>query len=184
MSAMSAQTKRSSLFQEGIRRWQNISPELPHETKMEILEKLMNTLRVSGYNLAYRLQLLKGIIQRISECEQHITEGTRFRYRNGTQIAQEKMGNYPNTWFQKGDVSGIIKVQQTPGGKLANLLRKHLKNVRGPDVGSIKVVEKGGQVITSGIQVPRRWGEVKDGCQYLLKCNVRKDKDCRVGRCV
>ena len=61
---------------------------------MEILEKLMNTLRVSGYNLAYRLQLLKGIIQRISECGKHITEGTRFRYRNGTQIAQGKMRNY------------------------------------------------------------------------------------------
>ena len=46
------------------------------------------------------------------------------------------------------------------------------------------MVEKGGQGITSGIQGPRRWGNVYDGCQYLLKCNVRKDKDCRVGRCV
>ena len=42
------------------------------------------------------------------------------------------------------------------------MLRKKLNNVRGTDGGKIKVVEKGGQGITSGIQGPRRWGNVND----------------------
>ena len=68
-SAISATTKRSSLFQEGMRRWQNMAPSLPNEAKCEVLTKFMHTLMVSGYDQAYRYSLIQGIMKRVGEVE-------------------------------------------------------------------------------------------------------------------
>ena len=44
-------------------------------------------------------------------------------------------------------------------------------------------MEKGGQIITASLKKKVRFGQ-GEGCQFLLKCNVCRDKDCHEGRAV
>ena len=67
-----------------------MSPSLPENEKNEVFSKYMNTLRCSGYDMKYRVSLLKGILQRIEQCETQIAQGSGVRYRNSTLIKQMK----------------------------------------------------------------------------------------------
>ena len=58
-SAVSNTTKRNSLFQEGLRRFRDMSNGVSEEEKRFILSKFMNTLKESGYDLKYRYTLLQ-----------------------------------------------------------------------------------------------------------------------------
>ena len=96
----------------------------------------------------------------------------------------ERQGNFPDTWFLKGGDSGLLKVQNTPGGKLLKKVKSGLSQVQGAKGTTIKAVEKAGQRLTSGLKKKARFGQMNAGCQYLVKCNVRGDKDCREARAV
>ena len=162
-----------------------MSPGLPQNTKNKVFSNYMNTLRVSGYDAQYRFTLMKGILMRIRECEDQIASGTRIRYRDKSQIMQMKAakgGNYPNTWFLKGKTTGLLKVHPTPGGKLQGEIRGKLDQTPGPFGGNLKVVEKGGQLITTGLKRTQRFGATNEGCQFLMKCMIRGDRDCRNAR--
>ena len=71
-----------------------------------------------------------------------------------------KLGNYPNTWFVKGSVKGLLKVQPTPDGELKKIVQDDLNLVQGPFGGTLKIVEKGGQLITSGQKKQQKFGQV------------------------
>ena len=117
-----------------------MSPNLSREVKMEVLSRYMNTLRISGYDEAYRHQIAKGVLERINQTELQIADGTRMRYRSRMEIDDQKlvrMRNYPDTWFLGGNHTGILKVQNTPKSKLIDSIRSRLKNVKGPKNGEL-----------------------------------------------
>ena len=61
-SAMSANTKRSSLSQEIIRRMKNTSRRVAHEIRENILTDCMRKLKRSGYPESFRCKvLIKGL---------------------------------------------------------------------------------------------------------------------------
>ena len=164
-----------------------MSPSLPMDAKCEVLTKFMNTLMVSGYDQAYRFSLIQGIMKRVGEVEAEIATQTRERFRDRETIQTmkvERQGNFPDTWFLKGGDSGLLKVQNTPGGKLLKKVKSGLSQVQGAKGTTIKAVEKAGQRLTSGLKKKARFGQMNAGCQYLVKCNVRGDKDCREARAV
>ena len=77
-----------------------------------------------------------------------------------------------------------MRVQKTPGGKLLRRVQSELNCVKGAKGTTIKVVEKAGQKLTTGLKRKTRFGQSNVGCQFLVKCNVRGDRDCREARAV
>ena len=66
-SAMGKVTKRSTLFQEALRRLRNISPSPPFTEAIPHMNEYANMLRISGYSHQYRYNLIKGAIERMKE---------------------------------------------------------------------------------------------------------------------
>ena len=76
-SAVSKTTKRNAIFQEGIRRLMNCSPELNWETKSTHLSLFSHAMMISGYDENFRRQIIKGVIHRYKQITSQVSEGTR-----------------------------------------------------------------------------------------------------------
>ena len=116
-SAISANTKRDTLLQEGLRRLRNTCPEAPEGEIIQTMSEYINVLRISGYDERYRYTLLKGILERRRQMNEKIEAGTWTRYRSRQQIILQKaksLGKYANTWFLRGDTMNTLMIQLTP----------------------------------------------------------------------
>ena len=67
---------------------------LDWKEKAKLLTEYSNTLRISGYNKAYRTDTIRGIIERSWQIEDNIKSGQMTRYRNRTQITTQKQNKY------------------------------------------------------------------------------------------
>ena len=179
-SAVSSSCKRSTIFQETIRRMKNVSPNQPWSVKVEILNKWMNTLRISGYNQAYRHNILKGAISRHLEMERMAESGVIARYRNKKEIIANKSmkkGRFNNTWFLggKGNFASTIKVPQTPSSQLA---RDVSRNIQGHNIagGRTKIIETAGKPNSSGMKKKDPFR--KPGCPYRNNCSAENNTNC------
>jgi len=186
-SAISAQTKRNSLLQEGLRRIRNTCQEAPVEEFRLVMSKYMNMLRISGYDEKYRVNLLKGILKRKDDIEIMIGNGTRVRYRSREQIVeqkQQKLGKFANTWFLRNNIINTLKITATPQStlkyKIHDTLRKRVQFAEG---GETKVIEMGGALVTSGMSKSENFGG-SGSCFMGENCNVDRNTDCRVNRSV
>ena len=63
-SAISERIKKSTIFQEALRRLLNISPDLEWTEKSKHLSKFSNCLRVSGYSHKERYECIRGVVMR------------------------------------------------------------------------------------------------------------------------
>ena len=62
-SALPAATKRSTVFAEGVRRIQAMDRTTWEQEGARVLGEYLNTLRKSGYDQAYRLDILQGLLE-------------------------------------------------------------------------------------------------------------------------
>ena len=185
-SAISSRIKRDTLLMEAYRRIRNCSLGVGENIVNSFLSKYMNSLRISGYTQPYRFQILKGVLNRSKQIEDEIKSGTRIRYRTSQQIHDQKRsqtGNFPNTWFLKGDTTSILKIPCTPNSKLVNLMREKIGSSRGPDGGLTKFVEMGGLPISLTFPM-KEYLTGTTGCQFEEKCLINDDQDCRITRAV
>ena len=140
--------------------------------------EFMNELRISGYFISYRHQMLKGILARQKQIETEVANGDRIKYRNREQILSQKknsLGNYPDTWFLKKNIRNTLKVQATPGQKLADKLNNCMAKRNNPN-GGTKVIEMASDKITKGMTSSENWG-IQGQCNYNKKCNT-DENDC------
>ena len=185
-SALSPKTKRSSLLQEGLRRFRNMGIGISQDEKNDVISKFMCSLKWSGYDHKFRYTLLRGILQQVANQESEIDAGTRQRFRNSDQILElksKKLGKFPNTWFLRGTVQNTLKVQCTPSSSLVNALKKTLGEEIRAEGGTTKIVEMGGDLITSGLS-----GTVmptgQQRCFFREKCITDPESDCMTSRTV
>ena len=153
-SAVSNSTKRNAVFQEGIRRLMNCSPDLSWTQKAAHLSLFSHSMMISGYDMQFRRQIIKGVIQRYKQIEDQVNEGSRDWYRSRTQIKDDKLkkgGNNASTWHLKGDVRQTLQMPITPSGMLVRNVRDKINNITGLDGGKTMVLEMGGMPITAGI---------------------------------
>ena len=61
-SAVASKVKRTTLFQEAMRRLQHISPDCPWEESAKHLSDFANAMRISGYSHTERLQTIQGAV--------------------------------------------------------------------------------------------------------------------------
>ena len=186
-SAISVKTKRDSLLQEGLRRIRNTCKQATQVEKRRVLGEYMNMLRISGYDVKYRYNLLNGILKREKQIEGLIQQGLRVRFRSREQIINEKkqkLGKYANTWFLRNDNINPLKIPATPASELKNRVHKSLMK-RGvmADGGFTKVIEMGGNLVTQGLSTAENFGG-QGSCYMGQACNMDADTDCRVSRSV
>ena len=62
-SAMPQTVKRSACVQEVLRRLRNTKRELPWKLKAEIISKFSNSLRISGYNEKFRMEVIQSAVR-------------------------------------------------------------------------------------------------------------------------
>ena len=76
-SALSYQTKKNTLYQEGLRRISNISPGLPWEETRRHMSEYSNMLRISGYNEREGFHNVKSSLMRHKEMRAELESGKR-----------------------------------------------------------------------------------------------------------
>ena len=105
-SAVAASTKRSTLFQETMRRLRNCHPDLEWSEKAKHLTFFANQLRISGYSQQYRTQVIQGAVKRFDAMLTAHKAGTAPLYRTRQAIMEKKAakpGRTSATWFMKQD---------------------------------------------------------------------------------
>ena len=114
-SAISDRCKRVTLFQEGIRRLQNTSLNVPQSTIRDIMSEYSNTLRISGYSERFRSNTINGVMERWKTVTKEVEDGKRVLHRSQEQIQEQKSrkdGRTPATWFLKGEFSTTLSLSQ------------------------------------------------------------------------
>ena len=179
-SAMPNKTKRETILQEGLRIMRNCDQSTSRMERQNELTKFANRMRVSGYNERFRHDMVKGVIERWDRVEQEVREGERVMYRNRKEIKDHKVqsgGRSSSTWFMKGGVSGTVSVPITKNSALKESLTREISSLKGPDDGTTKVIERGGENITAGLSNmnPNRL----PGCTFSSsECIVKEGQVC------
>ena len=116
-SAINSQTKRNSILQDGLRRLRNLSPGIGQSERIQTLNFLSYQMLISGYDQHYRVNMIKGILERQDQVDQQVRDGTFVKYRSRDQIMDaksKKLGKHPNTWFLDGTHVNTLKVMPSP----------------------------------------------------------------------
>ena len=153
-SAVSNSVKRTTCFQEAIRRLRSCSVDLDWDLKAAHLNKFSWQMKISGYPEGYRRSVISGAVQRYQEMVKTEQEGGTPLFRSRKVILnkkESKKGRCSASWFLQGDVRQIVMLPATPGSKLVQEVRKEIGNIRGPDKGVTKVIERGGKPVTAGL---------------------------------
>ena len=128
---------------------------------------------------------MKGAIERHREMLRLSEAGEISLYRTRKEIKESKLrkgGNSAASWHLKGDTTSTMNVAPTPGGVLKRKLSEALDNLRAPDGGKTKVIERGGRPVFSGIVEGDPFQ--KEGCQYGEECIVEEGTNCaKVNTC-
>ena len=182
-SAIPESTKRTTNFQEGMRRLTRTSLEVDWSTKQKDLSDYSLMLKLSGYSSNYRKNTLAGILKRWDSVLTEINTGKRQFHRNREQIALQKLakgGNNSSNWFLKGTVTTTLAVPITVNSELKSNIQKRLSSTKGPDGGSTMVLEQAGLKLP--FTVPRPPSVT--GCLHQDKCLVDDSKRCGGARIV
>ena len=149
-SALSWNTKKSSLSGEVARRLLNCSPEiLDDEYEDEVLDRFRWKMMISGYSENEREIIIREGRSRYSNIIKLVDQGKRPLYRSSTwnkeSRAIEKKVKMKG-WY--GSKDSVIFVPATPG----ELLRKRIEKVVSDNHFNVKVVERSGRTLTSMLQ--------------------------------
>jgi hypothetical protein len=156
-SAMSMSVKRTTHFQEAMRRLKNCDKNQTWLERATHLTEWCNMLRISGYNEQYRFNILTGAIDRYTEICNMESEGRIDNlYRNRIQVVRDCAArggkSAASTWFMRGNVSCTLTTASTPDSVLRDRLQKSLSGLTTVDGARTKVVEMGGTPITAGLK--------------------------------
>ena len=147
---MPIQTKRTILTQQCLTIMMNCSEDLKDETKNEHLSFFMARMQASGYDHAFRLQILKSAknaYAKLKEGESHGIKMHRERTWNRNQRRKEKEGRRKN-WFNTDKYHSVMFIAATPKSEL----KKKMQDAINRKGGKIKVIEKSGTKIIRMLQ--------------------------------
>ena len=143
------------------------------------MSRYSDMLRISGYNHQERYNFIKGAIARHNEMLEEVKNGSRssmFRSRNEILSAREAKGGLSaSTWFLGGEVEAVITCQVTPGGKLADMLRKSVGTAKSG--GRRLIQEEGGNPISLGLKQRDPFAPSTCRCGDM-NCLARTGQDC------
>jgi hypothetical protein len=183
-SAISMSVKRTTHFQEAIRRLKGCDKSQTWLERASHLTEWSNMLRISGYNELYRYSVMVGAIDRYNEIVKMEKDGVIDNlYRSREQVVNDcvKRGgkSAAATWFMKGDVTSTLCTAPTPNSELRDQIVKKLTGVVTADGTKTKVIEVGGVPISIGIKKADPFQ--KTGCMFGdPECIVEEKTSCGV----
>ena len=154
-SAHSSQTKKSVLINECVRRILNTSPRLSWDDYVvPHLDEYCRRMMAAGYNQSYRKEILRNAIKiydsKVKNDRDGIQPLNRPRgYRKSERRVEKRMKK--KTWGTRGGFTAPIIVPCTPGGELAQRMRKVCEAEAIPGL-RFKVSERGGRTIERQLQ--------------------------------
>ena len=150
-SALSHTQKRTILTQECLRRLRNTKVELGPETQRKHLNQFMLKLKNSGYDGKFRREILDSAVKAFDKMLDDDKNGKKPMYRSKSWNQEERLKaklNKKLDWWNsnksKTQYKSVLFVTPTPGGVLANELRKREADLNKNSKERIKIVEKGG----------------------------------------
>jgi hypothetical protein len=168
-SAISASVKRNTHLQEALRRMKCCDSSAPWIDRAFHLSGWCNMLRISGYNVRYRFNILKGAILRYEEMRRLESVGEiENYYRNRKQMTQAtimKGGKASaSTWFMRGETTSVLGTAATPASSLRDKLQEMLNTIPVAGGGRTKAIEASGAPIYLGLKKTDPFAS--EGCDY------------------
>ena len=151
-SAINANSKRTILTQECLRRIRNTKVELGDGVRNGHLNRFMIKMKNSGDNKNYRIQILKSALNAFDKMLEEDKNGTKPLFRNRDWNRENRLKskeNKRNNWYKTGTKPGktfksILFVPPTPGSGLLKELKIREEELNKNNRERIKIVEKGG----------------------------------------
>ena len=108
-------------------------------------------MKEAGHTEAYRRMIITRILARYQSSLKNHQSKTRRMYRNKAErvAASSSTKTDKSTWFRKGGYTNTLAVPVTPGGSLAEMVKKFLEKCPAPGKTKTKVVERGGRSVRS-----------------------------------
>ena len=154
--------------------------ELPEDLKTQLLSEFSGQMRASGYGARYRLEIIKGAItafNKMREEQEHSGQPINRPRSYQCETTKKKKMSAKSQWYKAGGYSAVMFVPATPHGKLANMLCENEKKTAQEWGWHIKIVERGGQKISSRI-VKDLWTGPCDKDEYLV-CQIAETRSDR-----
>ena len=149
---MPERVKRTALTQQALTIMKNTSQELPEDLKTHLLSEFSRRMRASGYGARYRLEIIKSTMtafDKMREEQEHSGRPINRPRSYQRETRKKKKMSVKSQWYKAGGYSTVMFVPATPHGKLANILRESERKMAQERGCRIKIVEKGGQKISS-----------------------------------
>jgi hypothetical protein len=181
-SAHSARIKRSTLIQETVRRLVNTNKFVSKTEKVNIMQRYARKLQISGYPLAYRRSIISAAYSIYKDKITADDNGSRPLYRNkqwNKENRKLKKEIEPKTWYSDENKThhAPLILDPTKGGTLAKKLDEICKRETKISGLRIKVVERGGQRLSSvcGSNPTKTPGCKRENC---IICNGENPGQC------
>ncbi len=168
-SAISMRTKRTVLTQECLRIILNCSKHLEWSVTASHLSTYMARMEASGYDKAFRYQVLRSALNAYQARKEEAEEGTRPIYRKRTWNREERRKEKEEKrkkWYERGGTESVLFVTATPDSKLKNELQNEIDR----NGYKIKVIEKSGTKVVRTLQ--RNDPFKKKECRNAATCMV------------
>jgi hypothetical protein len=156
-SGHSQSMKRSMLANEGLRRLLNISPELPWEAFVEVMNDFAVKMWRSGYPESWRADAVKAALKKYEDLLREEKEGLRPLFRPRSFMEEERaMAKLVKAkeWHKAGREEGILAgapliVCPRAGGEVARKMKSVCKKFKEEHKIEVKVYERGGSKVGS-----------------------------------
>ena len=181
-SAMPIKKKIECLSQETFRRLHNTKEEVNNEEKVEIMNKYMKELKMSGYNEHDRFQIIKSGYNNYENLKRKEKDGIRpfYRCRNFERKQRKEEKNTKKTsWYKEKNnkaqkFSSVFFVPSTPGSKLLKMLKKTEEENKIDDQSRIKFIETSGRKYIDHLRINDPFSV---NCKPEEKCLVCEESD-------
>ena len=147
-TAVPYRDKRQTVLQEALRRLRNTHPDLGDTLRDKHLTEYSKSMQLSGWNETERHQVIKGALKIYEEERDKYIRGERQMYRNKMERQRDKESKLDsNIWFMKGGHTSTLKLNHTPGDKLATLVKSFVSKTS--DGGKARILSQAGPTILS-----------------------------------
>ena len=147
-TAVPYKDKRQTVLQEALRRLRNTHPDLGDTVRDKHLTEYSKSMKLSGWNETERHQVIKGALNIYQEERNKHRRGERQLYRNKVERQKDKEKKLDNNlWFMKGGHTSTLKLNHTPGDKLATMVKSFVTKTA--DGGKARILSQAGQTILS-----------------------------------
>ena len=178
---MPERVKRTALTQQALTIMKNTSQELPEDLKTQLLSEFSGQMRSSGYGARYRLEIIKSAMTAFDKMREEQEHSGRPINRphsyTSARLGKRRKCQQNHSGAKRAANSTVMFVPATPHGKLANMLSESERKMAQERGWRIKIVERGGQKISSRLVKDPWTGPCDiDECLVCRSAETRSDR--------